>query len=210
MNIILIAPPAAGKGTQSELICRKYQINHISTGDLLREVTSKDDDKSREIKELMNKGMLISDDIILELIEDKIKSDEGFVFDGFPRTLNQAVSFDNLLSKLGKKIDYVIYLTVDKDIAMQRIAGRYVCPKCNNVYNFKTNEEITACKNCGESLIKRKDDNVETFEQRYEVYMKETFPIIDYYREKGILFEIDSSMPVEEAFNQIEKIIGEK
>ena len=139
MNIILIAPPAAGKGTQSELICKRYQMNHISTGDLLREVANKDDEKSLEIKEMMNKGLLISDEIILDLIEGKIKEDDSFIFDGFPRTLNQAVKFDELLNKLNKKIDYVIYLKVNKDIAVNRIAKRYVCPKCNNVYTIEGN-----------------------------------------------------------------------
>ena len=206
MNLILIAPPAAGKGTQSEFICNHYNLNHLSTGDLLREVASKDDPKSLEIKELMNSGMLISDDIILDLIENKIKENEGFVFDGFPRTLNQAVSFDKLLEKLNKKIDKVIYLTVDKEVASARISGRYVCPSCGSVYNFKPDEEVTLCK-CGEALIKRKDDNVETFEKRYDVYMNETFPIIDFYREKGLISEVDSSKTPTEVFDDIKAVL---
>ncbi len=206
MNIILIAPPAAGKGTQSELICKRYQMNHISTGDLLREVANKDDEKSLEIKEMMNNGLLISDEIILDLIEGKIKEDDSFIFDGFPRTLNQAVKFDELLNKLNKKIDYVIYLKVNKDIAVNRIDKRYVCPKCNNVYTIDNEPKI--CKNCGSELSKRKDDNVETFEERYNVYMNETFPIIDYYRNQGLVHEVDSSKTPNEVFDEIESIIG--
>lgn len=206
MNIILIAPPAAGKGTQSELICKKYQMNHISTGDLLREVASKDDEQSLKIKEMMNKGLLISDEIILDLIEGKIKDDDSFIFDGFPRTLNQAVKFDELLNKLNKKIDYVIYLKVDKDIAVNRIAKRYVCPNCNNVYTIDNEPKI--CKNCGSELTKRKDDNVETFEERFNVYMNETFPIIDYYKNQGLVYEVDSSKTPDEVFGDIESIIG--
>mgnify|MGYP003292608370 CR=1 FL=1 len=207
MNIILIAPPAAGKGTQSELIAKKYSLNHISTGDLLREVTSTDSAMSREIKELMNQGKLINDDIILKLIEEKIKNGDGFIFDGFPRNINQANRFSELLNKLGKKIDYVIYLKVDKEVALSRITGRYICPNCNSVYNIKSDDELI-CKNCGQGLIKRKDDNVETFLERYDVYMNETYPIIDYYKKSGNLIEIDSSKTPEEVFNDIKEVTG--
>ena len=209
MNIILIAPPAAGKGTQSELICNKYNLTHISTGDLLREVTTKDNELSNQIKELMNKGELISDDIILNLITDKIKDKDGFVFDGFPRNLKQAEALDELLSNLNKKIDYVIYLTIDKEIACERIAGRYVCSNCKSVYNLKSDSETKICQNCGQELTKRKDDNAETFNNRYDVYMNETFPIIDYYRNKNLLFEVDSSDEPNKVFADIEKIMGE-
>ena len=209
MNIILIAPPAAGKGTQSELISKKYNLNHISTGDLLREVTSTSSDMSREIKELMDQGKLISDDIILKLIEEKIKDSDNFIFDGFPRNISQAECFSELLDKLGKKIDYVIYLTIDKDIALSRITSRYVCPNCNSVYSIKSNNDELICKNCGQELIKRKDDNAETFLARYDVYMNETYPIIDYYKKLGNLVEIDSSKTPEEVFESIERVIGE-
>lgn len=206
MNIILIASPAAGKGTQSELICNKYNLKHISTGDLLREVVAQDNEKSREIKSLMEKGMLIDDEIILGLIEDKLMKDDGFVFDGFPRNLTQAKKFDELLEKMNKKIDYIIHLKVDKDLALERIVGRYVCPKCNSVYN-KKDDETKICQNCNENLIKRNDDNAETFNNRYDVYMKETFPIIEYYKQTQNLHEVDSSLEVNEVFKQIEGII---
>lgn len=206
MNIILIASPAAGKGTQSELICNKYNLKHISTGDLLREVVTLDNEKSREIKSLMEKGMLIDDEIILGLIEDKLMMDDGFVFDGFPRNLTQAKKFDELLEKMNKKIDYIIHLKVDKDLALERIVRRYVCPKCNSVYN-KKDDETKICQNCNENLIKRNDDNAETFNNRYDVYMKETFPIIEYYKQTQNLHEVDSSLEVNEVFKQIEGII---
>ena len=209
MNIILIAPPAAGKGTQSELISKKYNLNHISTGDLLREVTSTGSDMSKEIKELMDQGKLISDDIILNLIEEKIKDSDGFIFDGFPRNISQAECFNELLDKLGKKIDYVIYLTIDKDIALSRITSRYVCPNCNSVYSIKSDNDELICKNCGQELVKRKDDNADTFLERYDVYMNETYPIIDYYKKLGNLVEIDSSKTPEEVFESIERVIGE-
>lgn len=208
MNIILIASPAAGKGTQSELICNKYNLKHISTGDLLREVVALDNEKSREIKSLMEKGLLINDEIILGLIEDKLKDDEGFVFDGFPRNLTQAKKFDELLDRMNKKIDYVIHLKVDKEVALKRIVGRYVCPKCNAVYN-KSEDETKICQSCGEDLIKRSDDNIDTFNNRYSVYMSETFPIVEYYENTNKLYEVDSSLEVNEVFKQIENILND-
>lgn len=208
MNIILIASPAAGKGTQSELICNKYNLKHISTGDLLREVVAFDNEKSREIKSLMEKGLLINDEIILGLIEDKLKDDEGFVFDGFPRNLTQAKKFDELLDRMNKKIDYVIHLKVDKEVALKRIVGRYVCPKCNAVYN-KSEDETKICQSCGEDLIKRSDDNIDTFNNRYSVYMSETFPIVEYYENTNKLYEVDSSLEVNEVFKQIENILND-
>jgi len=210
MNIIFIAPPAAGKGTQSELVCKKYNLTHISTGNLLREVTTKDDDFSKEIKMRMSKGLLISDEIILNLISEKIKNKDGFIFDGFPRNIKQAIKFDEMLDNINQKIDYVIYLKITEEIAKERILGRLVCPKCNNVYNFGLNVDNQICSNCNETLIKRQDDIIETFEKRFKVYMDETSPIIDYYKNKGNLYEVDSSLSPEEVFKQIEKIIGEK
>lgn len=212
MNIIFIAPPAAGKGTQSKFVSSKYNLEHISTGDLLREVSLKDDELSREIRNKMSKGLLISDEIILKLIKDKIKNNNGFIFDGFPRNLLQAKEFDDLLSELNQKIDYVIYLKITEEIARERIVGRMVCPKCGSVYNYGINalEENHFCKNCNETLIKRKDDTIETFNKRFEVYMEQTSPIIEYYKNQGILYEVDSSVEPNDVFKQIENIIGEK
>lgn len=212
MNIIFIAPPAAGKGTQSKLVSNKYQLTHISTGNLLREVTAQDNELSKEIKNLMSKGLLISDEIILNLISEKIKDNRGFIFDGFPRNLNQALKFDEMLKKANQKIDYVIYLKIDKELAKERIVGRLVCSNCNGVYNYKL-DEVTKdqfCSECNTKLVKRQDDTLETFENRFDLYMKETAPIIDYYKNIGNLYEVDSSLEPNEVFKQIEKIIGEK
>lgn len=210
MNIIFIAPPAAGKGTQSELVCKKYNLTHISTGNLLREVTNKDDDFSKEIKMRMSKGLLISDEIILNLISEKIKNKKGFIFDGFPRNLKQAIKFDEMLENIDQKVDYVIYLKIDKEIAKERILGRLVCPNCNTIYNFGLNVDDQNCSNCNKKLIKRQDDTIETFNKRFEVYMDETSPVIDYYKNKGNLYEVDSSLEPLEVFKKIENIIGEK
>lgn len=210
MNIILIAPPAAGKGTQSELICNKYDMKHISTGDLIRTVINSNNENSIELKKTIEQGKLVSDEFVLSLIEETIKNGNNYIFDGFPRTLNQAKLFDKLLNELNKKIDYVIYLDVDKDIAMKRILGRLSCSKCGKVYNNQIEESMPKingiCNECNIELSKRNDDNEETFNKRFDTYINETKPLLDYYKDR--LYIIDSSLSKYEIFKQIENIIG--
>lgn len=210
MNIIFIAPPAAGKGTQSELLCSKYNIKHISTGDLIRETINSNNEKSSELKEIMEQGKLVSDEFIIELVKDKINQDGDFIFDGFPRTLEQAKLFDELLNSINKKVDYVIYLSVDKELAMKRILGRLSCSKCGRVYNNQIDESKpknnNLCDDCNIELIKRVDDNIDTFNKRFDTYMTETSPILDYYKDK--IHEIDSNQDKYLIFNKIESIIG--
>ncbi len=216
-NIIFIAPPAAGKGTQSKLLNEKYNIPHISTGDLLREEISKGTDLGNKIAETMNTGSLISDDIVLGLLEKRLKDDDtnkGFILDGFPRNTNQAIILDELLEKLNKKIDYVIVLDLDREIAKKRIIGRLSCPKCGAIYNelFEElkplNEGI--CNIDETQLIKRADDNETTFDKRYDTYIEQTSPLIDYYSNKGLIYNIDSSISKEYTFKQIEDILNIK
>lgn len=208
MNIVLIAPPAAGKGTQAKKICDRYHLNHLSTGDLLREVTKKDDQFSNEIKEKMSKGLLISDDIIIRLIAEKMNNNSNFVFDGFPRNLNQAKQFDKMLEETNQKIDAILYLTVDKEVAKERITGRMVCPKCNNVYNFHSEDTLKEqyCS-CGNQLIKREDDTLDTFLKRFEIYESDTQPILDYYQNRNNFYNINSDVSPEEVFDQIEGVL---
>lgn len=211
MNIILIAPPAAGKGTQSEFICKKYDLFHISTGSLLRETISNGDPLM--ISDKMKKGNLISDDIITSLIRNKLFSVDSFVLDGFPRNVNQAKLLDEILEKGHKKIDYVIYLSLDKKLGEQRIIGRRSCPKCRKVYNIYANElkllNENICDDCKEQLIIREDDNKETFENRYKIYKDQTEPLIDYYRQKSILYEINANQDKFEIFREITNLLGE-
>ena len=209
MNIIFIAPPAAGKGTQSELLTNKYGFKHISTGDLIRETVNSDSPLSNELKQTMSEGKLVSDEFILKLIKENL-NDGDYIFDGFPRNLNQAEKFDELLNNLGKKVDYVIYLKVSKDLATKRILGRLTCPNCGKLYNDQIEKSMPKntglCDDCNVSLSKRVDDNEETFAKRFDTYMNETSPLIEYYKDK--LFEVDSSKDKYEIFNEIERIIG--
>ena len=208
MNVIFIAPPAAGKGTQSEMLCNKYNIKHISTGDLIRETINNNSPLSEQLKDIMNQGKLVSDEFILELIKNNL-GDGDYIFDGFPRNVKQAKMFDELLNTLNKKVDYVIYLKVSKDLAAKRILGRLSCANCGRVYNDQITElmpkQIGICDVCNIELTHRNDDNLETFNKRFDTYINETEPLLDYYKDK--LYEIDSSKDKQVIFKEIEGII---
>lgn len=213
-NIILIAPPAAGKGTQAALLKEKYNMVHISTGDLLRLEAQEDTERGKYIADLLSHGKLIDDSIVLELLEKKLNEsdcDNGYILDGFPRTKDQAILLDELSNRLNKNIDYVIFLDIDRDKAMKRSLGRVSCPECKAIYNeyFDTFKEIGFCNKCGTKLDKRTDDNEETFNNRYDSYIKMTEPVVEYYKSKGILHIVDSSFDKEYTLSQIEKIIGD-
>lgn len=212
MNIILIAPPAAGKGTQAKLLSSKYHIPHISTGDLLRAATGELGDI---VKKTMESGALVSDDLVLKLLEERITKEDcqnGFILDGFPRNVSQAESYMNLLEKLNKPLGYVIYLDASKEITQKRIVGRLSCPTCGAVYNDQIDEskpkKFGTCDKCNGPLSKRSDDNLETFEKRYQTFMNETYPLVNYFRSKGKLFTIGSGISKERTLNEIEKIIN--
>lgn len=211
MNIILLAPPAAGKGTQSARIVDKYHLKHISTGDLLRASLNSNDAISDQIREIMSSGKLVSDEIILELIKKEFISSNtyGVVLDGFPRNLTQAIKFEELLKELNQSIDKVLYLSISRDEALKRIVGRRTCKSCGRIYNTMIdlekpiNEET--CDDCGVPLTRREDDNEDTFASRYQTYLDETEPLIHFYQEKGLLKSIDASFKTEEVFNKIEE-----
>lgn len=211
MNIILIAPPAGGKGTQSEMICSKYNIAHISTGDLLRQEV---ENGNTELKKIMDTGMLVSDDIIFDLIEKRISSSDsinGYLLDGFPRNISQAEEYDKILTRLGKDIGYVILLDIDKNIAAKRISGRVSCPNCGATYNIYFDElkpkNDNVCDHCNTALVKRDDDNEETYMTRYNTYLEKTQPLIDYYKAKKVLYVVDASGSAAETFAKIDQIV---
>lgn len=211
-SLILLAPPAAGKGTQSELLCEKYGFVHISTGDLIREAVSKKDEMSAYLTEQMQAGKLVSDDIILKLLQNKLSEvSTGYILDGFPRNVSQAEAYQSMLDENNQELSAVIYLSVDYDLALKRIVGRISCPKCGHVYNDMIEENQPTvkgiCNNCQTELTKRSDDNEDTFKVRFETYLNQTEPLIAYYKEKGLLYEVDSSLSTTEVFKQIESIV---
>ena len=214
MNIIFVAPPAAGKGTQSSLLVEKYGLAHISTGDLLREEVASGSEFGKMLNEQMSKGMLVSDEVVLNLLRNRLMKDDvtnGFILDGYPRNLTQADMLDNMLSELNMKIDHVLYLDMDKEVAMRRALGRMTCPECGAGYNKY--EEIMKpkvdgkCDDCLEDLISRSDDNEESFNTRFDTYLDNTQPLLNYYKEKNLLNVIDNSGTPEETFDKIKEVI---
>ena len=215
-NIMFIAPPAAGKGTQAELVVEKYHIPHISTGDILREISKEDSEIGKYVYETLTNGELVKDEITYKLIEDRLSKDDcknGFIIDGFPRNLDQAKEYDKILSNLGYDVGNVIYIDIDKDTLEKRITGRRICEGCNTIYNINNEKSApkveSVCDNCGGRLYQRSDDNLEAFQTRYNMYIEKTEPIINYYKEKNVLKEVDGNDTVENIFARIDEIISE-
>lgn len=217
MNIILLAPPAAGKGTQSEMLIDKYQLNQISTGDLLRKIASTDTELGNTIKETLTSGNLVSDDLVFQVLEDYLDHNpnpNGYIFDGFPRNEIQAKELDIILENRNQKIDYVFYLDVDKETLLERITGRRLCKSCGKVYNVNIDslkpKKDSICDKCNGTLHQRDDDNSESFEVRYQTFIEKTKPLIDYYQNKNVLYTIDSSVDKEYTLKQIESIVEKR
>ena len=212
-GIIFIAPPAAGKGTQSDLICDKYGFEHISTGELLRDASEEDNLEALYIKEKIDSGELVDDELIIELIDKKLHNlnSKGFILDGFPRNLVQAKMLNEMIKKVNLKKLYVINIDVDFSVVMKRFTGRVTCPDCGNVYNNLLEElkpkKENYCDDCNIELEIRTDDNEETFTKRFELYADETEPLISYYKEKGVLYRVDGNLEKMQIFNQIVNIL---
>lgn len=217
MNIVFIAPHGTGKGTQCDYLVKEYNYSHISTGEIIRDRIKKQDEFAKEIETKINSGILLSNEIVLKMIKDYISSNNikgNIVFDGYPRTLEQARSLDELMNGLNQKIDIAIYLEISKEEAMKRTFGRLNCTNCKKSYN-KFYEELKPkkegiCDDCGGALKGRDDDTEEAFNNLFEVFLNETYPILDYYKDKGILNVIDAKKSKEEIFNNIKSIIEGK
>lgn len=213
-NIIFLAPPAAGKGTLSEMFTQKYGYGHISTGDLLREEVSARTELGKEAEGLMKAGKYVPDELILKLIENRISKpdcENGYILDGFPRTKVQAEKYDELLENLGKDLGVVIYIDINKETAMKRACSRITCPKCGRIFNKYATElkpKVDGiCDDCGVSLTQRADDSEETFIKRFDEYMEKTMPLYDYYKNKGVLKTIKADSNKLEVFADAVKAI---
>lgn len=213
-NIIFIAPPAAGKGTQSNLVSEKYHIPHISTGDILREVMKEDSEIGEYVLETISSGGLVKDDIMYTLLEKRLHEKDcqnGYILDGFPRNVEQAKKYDEILKRLGQELGYVISLEIDEKLLAKRITGRRVCEDCGAIYNINVPSELpeieSTCDLCGGNLYQRNDDNLESFQNRYQVYLEKTGPLLEYYKNKHILYQIDGNLSIEEVFKRITMIL---
>lgn len=214
-SIMFIAPPAAGKGTQADLVVEKYNIPHISTGDILREVSKEDSEIGNYVSEVISNGGLVKDDITDKLIEQRLaKSDckNGYIIDGFPRNIEQAIIYDKILKNLNYKLGYVFLINIKEKELEKRITGRRICENCHAIYNINNENNSpkveSTCDLCGGRLYQRKDDNIEAFQNRYKLYLEKTEPIISHYREQGVLYEIDGNHSIDEVFAQVDNIIS--
>lgn len=214
-NIIFIAPPAAGKGTMAEILIEKYGYKHISTGEILRGMAQKEDDFGKDLSARLKTGKLISDDIVYEALKRRLSEsdlDNGFILDGFPRNIEQAREYDKILKDINKDLGVVIYLETPREVLEKRIVGRRMCSKCGATYNVltgvKTPKVENVCDKCGTELYQRNDDNEESFKVRYETFMEHTYPLLEYYEERKVLYRV-TSVDVTSTMKEIEAIIND-
>lgn len=214
-NIIFVAAPAAGKGTISAKVCTEYNIPHISTGDLLRNEIAASSKIGTEIKSAMARGEFVSDEVITKLLKKRLEAKDckkGFILDGYPRNISQAKTYDNILKELNYDDGLVVFLDIDRELAMKRALSRVVCSKCGLSYNLINKEYAPLkegiCDNCGSSLKTRSDDNEESFINRFNTFMKETYPLLEYYEKKGNLLKIKvDNITTDDIFDEIKKVI---
>ncbi len=212
MKIIMLGAPGAGKGTQAEKIAEKYGLPHISTGDIFRKNIKEGTELGKEAKGYMDKGALVPDELTVRMLLDRVsKSDckEGYILDGFPRTIPQAEALDAELTKLGEKIDYAVDVEVPDENIVKRMSGRRACPKCQATYHleFIPPKQEGVCDECGTGLVIRDDDKPETVQKRLSVYHEQTQPLIDFYGKKNVLHTVDGTQDVEDVFKAIKDIL---
>ncbi len=214
MNIILLGPPGAGKGTQAQRLQSDLGMVQLSTGDMLRAAVASGSDLGRKAKNIMDKGQLVPDDLMVGLIEDRIEQPDcakGFILDGFPRTEAQAEALDRMLGKSGKKLDRVIEMEVDEKALTERIVGRFTCAKCGAGYHdkFKRPKVEGVCDVCGSrEFTRRKDDNAETMKTRMAAYRAQTEPLLPYYDSRTVLRKVDGMAAMDEVYRQIRAVLA--
>ncbi|MDQ0160385.1 adenylate kinase [Alkalibacillus sp. S2W] len=213
MNLILMGLPGAGKGTQAEKIVEKYDIPHISTGDMFRSAIKEGTPLGKEAKSYMDAGDLVPDEVTVGIVKERLSKpdcEKGFLLDGFPRTVAQAEALENLLSELDTSLDYVIHVKVPEEKLVDRLTGRRICPECGATYHVEFNppKEDGKCDIDGATLIQREDDQPETVRNRLNVNMEQTKPLLDYYGDKGYLVDVNGDQHIDDVFEQIDDIIG--
>ena len=214
MRIIMLGAPGAGKGTQAKKIASKYSIPHISTGDIFRANIKNGTELGNKAKTYMDQGLLVPDELVVDLVVDRVNQEDcanGYVLDGFPRTIPQAEALDKALMEMGQSIDYAINVEVPDENIVQRMSGRRACVNCGATYHivYAPTKKENVCDTCEGELILRDDDKPETVQKRLNVYHEQTQPLIDYYTEKNKLVEVDGTIDIEKVFDAIVKILGE-
>jgi len=207
--LVFLGPPGAGKGTQAKLLSQRMGFLHLSTGDLLREAVKNQTPLGKKAKEYMDRGELVPDELIVQLIEETMPKDGNVILDGFPRTVNQALALEEMLKGKGKKISKVLFFDVPDEVIIDRLSGRRVCSKCGAVYHVKYNPPKVegVCDLCGGSLVQRDDDKEEVVKKRLEVYRKQTQPLIEFYQDRSIIYRLDAGKGVEELFEEVKGLV---
>ena len=213
MKIIMLGAPGAGKGTQAKMIADKYQIPHISTGDIFRANISNGTELGKKAKTYMDQGLLVPDELVVDLVVDRVQQDDckkGYILDGFPRTIPQAEALTEALKKLGEKVDFAINVEVPDENIVKRMSGRRACVSCGSTYHIVYNPTKVegVCDKCGNELILREDDKPETVKKRLDVYHEQTQPLIEYYTNEGVLVEVDGTKDMKDVFSAIVDILG--
>lgn len=208
MRLVLLGGPGAGKGTQAKMLKEKYDLPHISTGDIFRANINNNTDLGKEAKKYMDKGLLVPDELVGDLVIDRIAEDDcknGYIFDGFPRTIPQAKDLDKRLESSGEKIDFVINIEVEDENIIRRMSGRRACLKCGATYHIEhiPPKKEGICDKCGSNIVLRDDDAPETVRNRLVIYHEQTQPLIDYYNSKGNLISVDGSRPMKDIHEEI-------
>jgi adenylate kinase len=208
MIVILLGPSGAGKGTQAKAIVNEFNILHISTGDIFRRNIEEETEVGKKVKKYLDDGMLVPNSLTIEIVKNRISQDDcknGFLLDGFPRTIEQADAFNVLLSEMGQKLDYVVNLDIDLELLIERTAGRRVCPNCGSSYHVIHNKPKSEniCDECGGELFQRKDDVKDNVINRLDIYTKQTRPLIEYYTNKRVILNINGDQPIDKVKEDI-------
>lgn len=215
MRIVLLGAPGAGKGTLAKDLVKFLNVPHISTGDMFREAVSSGSDLGKQVEQILKTGALVPDEIVNKLVKERLSRQDcrnGFIFDGYPRTVQQALALDEMLKEMDQKLDAVLYLKVNEDVVVKRLTNRRICPRCGKIYNLLSMppKEDELCDSCKIKLIQRDDDREEVVRNRFRVYNELTAPLIDYYGQKGVLLELDSNtdheIVVERTLNLLKKV----
>ncbi|MFH1056268.1 MAG: adenylate kinase [Candidatus Micrarchaeota archaeon] len=209
MRLVLLGPPGSGKGTLGDRLAQAKSVPHLSTGDILRQEIADETDLGKRIAPTVNSGKLISDELMIEVVRHRLEKEdceEGFVLDGFPRTVAQAIAFDSMLSELNLELDAVLLLVVSQKETVRRLSGRKVCIQCGTIYAAGYSKEV--CEKCGGRLGVRGDDKPEVVMKRMQVYETQTSPLVDYYREKDLILEVNGEQTPEKVLSEVLKVIG--
>ena len=213
MIVIMFGPPGSGKGTQAQKLSKDLNLVHISTGDILRKAISGGTDLGNKVKDIVEKGGLVPDELVSKVMFERLEKEgveKGFILDGYPRTLGQAYALDDFLKNENNKVDSVIYLDTPEEKLIKRISNRYICSKCgeNQIVRDSKSEEKFNCAKCGAPLLQRKDDRINVTQERLKNYYSQTTPLLDYYKKRGILKEVDGEGEISDVFLRLLKVVA--